>query len=145
MKLTDAKILRVNLSNGNISKEDIDQNLFKLYFGGRGLASKILADEIDPKVDPLSPDNKLILTNGLLTGLAGPTTGRYMVVTKSPLTGCIACSNSGGFFGAELRKAGYFMIIVEGKSDKPVYLSIKDDAVEIKDASHLWGAGDVHK
>jgi aldehyde:ferredoxin oxidoreductase len=144
MKLTDAKILRINLSNGNISKENVDQNLVKLYFGGRGLASKILADEIDPKVDPLSPENKLIFANGLMTGLTAPTTGRYMVVTKSPLTGCIACSNSGGFFGAELRDAGYFMLIVEGKSAKPVYLSIKDDAAEIKDASYLWGS-DVHE
>ncbi len=144
MKLTDAKILRVNLSTGNISKEDVDQNLLKMYFGGRGLASKILADEIDPKVDPLSADNKLIMATGLLTGLAGPTTGRYMVITKSPLTGTIASSNSGGFFGAELRKSGYLMIIFEGKSDKPAYLSIKDDAVEIKDASQLWGL-DVHQ
>jgi len=144
MKLTDAKILRVNLSNGNISTEEVDQNLLKQYFGGRGIASKILADEIDPKVDPLSPDNKLILANGLLSGLTAPTTGRYMVVTKGPLTGCIASSNSGGFFGAELRKAGYLMVIFEGKSDKPVYLSIKDDAVEIKGASHLWGLN-VHE
>ncbi len=144
MKLIDAKILRVNLSTGNISTEAVDQELVKLYFGGRGLASKVLADEVDPKVDPLSPENKLIFANGLLTGLAAPTTGRYMVITKSPLTGCIASSNSGGFFGAELRKAGYFMVIFEGKSDKPVYLSLKDDAAELKDASALVGL-DVHQ
>jgi len=143
MKLTDAKTLRVNLSNGKISTENVDQNLLKLYFGGRGVASKILANEIDPKVDPLAPENKLIMATGLLSGLAGPTTGRYMVITKSPLTGCIASSNSGGYFGAELKKAGYLMIIFEGRSAKPVYLSIKDDVVEIKDAAHLWGK-DVH-
>lgn len=140
MKLTDAKTLRINLSTGAIATEDVDQELLKRYFGGRGLASKILADEIDPNVDALSPENKLIVANGLLSGLAGPTTGRYMVVTKSPLTGCIASSNSGGFFGAELRKAGYLMVIFEGKSEKPVYVSIKDDAVELKDASAVWGA-----
>lgn len=144
MKLTDAKILRVNLSSGKLSTEDVDQNLLKLYFGGRGLASKILADEIDPKIDPLAPENKLIFANGLMTGLAAPTTGRYMVITKSPLTGCIASSNSGGFFGTELRKAGYFMVIFEGKSETPVYLAIKDDVVELKDASHLAGL-DVHE
>jgi len=144
MKLIETKILRVNLTNETTTTETFDPNLLKLYFGGRGVASKILADEIDPKVDPLAPENKLIFATGLLTGLAGPTTGRYMVVTKSPLTGCIACSNSGGFFGADLRKAGYFMIIVEGKSKQPVYLSIQDDVVKLQDASHLWGK-DVHE
>ena len=144
MKLTEAKILRVNLTNGTIGTENLDPKLLKLYFGGRGVGSKILADEIDPKVEPLAAENKLIFAAGLLTGLAAPTTGRYMVITKSPLTGCIASSNSGGFWGAELRKAGYFMIIFEGKSEKPVYLSIKDDAVAIKDAAHLWGK-DTHE
>ena len=144
MKLLDAKILRINLSTGSIRKEDVNQTLLKQYFGGRGLASKILVDEIDPTVDPLSADNKLIMANGLLSGLPGPTTGRYMVITKSPLTGCIASSNSGGHFGAELRKAGYLVIIFEGKSRAPVYVSIQDDRVEIKNAAHLWGL-DVHQ
>ena len=144
MKLLDAKILRINLSTGSIRKEDVNQALLKQYFGGRGLASKILVDEIDPNVEPLSADNKLIMANGLLSGLPGPTTGRYMVITKSPLTGCIASSNSGGHFGAELRKAGYLVIIFEGKSSAPVYVLIQDDTVEIKNAAHLWGM-DVHQ
>ena len=139
MKLLEAKILRVNLTTQTIRQEDVDQKLLTRYFSGRGLASKILADEIDPKIDALAPENKLIFTTGLLTGLAGPTTGRYMVVTKSPLTGCIASSNSGGFFGAELRKSGYAMIIVEGKSAQPVYLAVQDDKVSIHDAAALWG------
>jgi aldehyde:ferredoxin oxidoreductase len=139
MNIKDAKILRVNLSTKNISLEALDLNKVKMFLGGRGLGSKILSDEVDPKVDPLSEQNKLILTNGLLTGLSGPTTGRYMVITKSPLTGLIASSNSGGFFGRELRKAGYMAVIVEGKAANPVYISIKDDDVEIKDASKLWG------
>ncbi len=133
------KLLRVNLNTKTFKVESIDPELFKLYLGGRGLASKILMDEIDPKIDPLSPENKLIFATGLLTGTMAPTGGRYMVVTKGPLTGTIASSNSGGFFGAELKFSGYDMLIVEGKSDKPVYISIMNGEVEIKDASHLWG------
>jgi aldehyde:ferredoxin oxidoreductase len=114
-------------------------DLARLFIGGRGLASKILFDEIDPKVDPLSEGNKLIFATGPLTGTNAPTGGRYMVITKGPLTGTIASSNSGGFFGAELKFAGWDMIIFEGKAEKPVYLSIHDDKVEIKDATHLWG------
>ena len=132
------KILRVNLTERSIKVEELPKDA-ELYLGGRGLASKILYDEIDPKVDPFSPENKLIFATGPLTGTAAPTGGRYMVVTKGPLTGTIASSNSGGYFGAELKFAGYDMIIFEGKADKPVYLSIKDDHVELKDASHLWG------
>ncbi|NPA40081.1 MAG: aldehyde ferredoxin oxidoreductase family protein [Thermodesulfobacteria bacterium] len=133
------KLLRVNLSTGEIKKEEIPEELLRKFIGGRGLASKYLFDELDPTVDPLSPDNKLIFVTGPLTGTPAPTGGRYMVVTKGPLTGTIACSNSGGFWGAELKKAGYDMIIVEGKAESPVYISIKDDQVEIKDASNLWG------
>jgi len=110
-----------------------------MFLGGRGLASKILYDEIDPKVDPLSPENKIIFAAGPLTGTNAPTGGRYMVITKGPLTGTIASSNSGGFFGAELKFAGYDMVIFEGKSDKPVYLSIHDEEVQLKDATQLWG------
>ncbi len=138
-ELLDVKALRINLSTKEIKTEKIDDNLVKLYLGGRGLASKILKDEIDPKIDPLSEDNKLIFANGLLTGTAVPTAGRYMVITKGPLTGTIASSNSGGFFGAELRKAGWSLVILEGKAQNPVYISIKDGEVRINDASHLWG------
>ncbi|MCD6443049.1 MAG: aldehyde ferredoxin oxidoreductase family protein, partial [Thermotogae bacterium] len=133
------KILRINLTTGEIRKEDLPENLARKFIGGRGLASKILFDELDPKVDPLSPDNKIIFATGPLTGTPAPTGGRYMVVTKGPLTGTIASSNSGGFWGAELKMAGYDMVIVEGKAEKPVYISIMDDDVKIKDASHLWG------
>ncbi|RKZ00157.1 MAG: aldehyde ferredoxin oxidoreductase [Candidatus Hydrothermota bacterium] len=132
-------MLRINLSTGEIRKEEIPEKLLREYIGGRGLASKYLFDEIDPKVDPLSPENKLIFATGPLTGTPAPTGGRYMVVTKGPLTGTIASSNSGGFFGAELKHAGYDMIIIEGKAKNPVYISIREDDVEIKDASHLWG------
>jgi aldehyde:ferredoxin oxidoreductase len=129
----------VNLSTGKISKESINENLIKRYLGGRGLATKYISMEIDPKVDPLSPENKLIFANGLLTGTSAPTGGRYMVVTKGPLTGTIASSNSGGFFGAELSHAGYMLLIVEGEAKSPVYISIKDDEVKINNASEMWG------
>jgi aldehyde:ferredoxin oxidoreductase len=109
------------------------------YLGSRGLASKYLVEEIDPKVDPLSPENKLIMSTGPLTGTMASTGGRYTVVTKGPLTGAIACSNSGGFFGAEMKFAGWDMIIFEGKSLKPVYLYLENDRAELRDAAHLWG------
>lgn len=133
------KLLRVNLSNGTIKTEVLDANLAEKFVGGRGLATKIFMDEVDANVDALSPENKFIVTTGPLTGTPTPTGGRYMVVTKSPLTGTIACSNSGGHWGAELKFAGYDMVIFEGRSDKPVYLHIEDDKVELKDASHIWG------
>jgi len=130
---------RVDLTNEEIKRETIAGEDVKNYLGGRGLASKILYDEIDPKVDPLSPENKLIYATGLLTGTAASTGGRYMVVTKGPLTGTIASSNSGGFFGAELRFSGNDIIIFEGKAERPLYLSIMGDQVELKDGSELWG------
>jgi aldehyde:ferredoxin oxidoreductase len=138
-KIYEYKVLRVDLTNEEIKTEKISGELVKNYLGGRGLASKILYDEIDPKVDPLSPENKLIYATGLLTGTAASTGGRYMVVTKGPLTGTIASSNSGGFFGAELRFSGNDIIIFEGKAKRPLYLSIKGEEVELKDASNLWG------
>jgi aldehyde:ferredoxin oxidoreductase len=133
------KILRVDLSNGSIKTEPLNMQWAKDYLGQRGLATKYFVEEVDPKVDPLSAENKLIMTTGPLTGTAASTGGRYSVVTKGALTGAIACSNSGGYFGAELKFAGWDMIIFEGKSPKPVYLSIEDDKVELRDASHLWG------
>ncbi len=137
--VTEARLLRINLTLKTIKTEKIEKELFQKYLGGRGLGSKYLIDEIDPKIDALSEANKLIFANGLLTGTIAPTGGRYMVVTKSPLTGTIASSNSGGFFGAEFRKTGYMMIIIEGKSADPVYISINDEDVKIKDAKSLWG------
>lgn len=133
------QILRVNLSQGSISKEKLDRKLARDYIGGRGLATKILYDEMDPMVDPLSPANKIIYITGPLTGTIAPCGARYMVVTKGALTGAIACSNSGGYFGPEMKFAGYDMVIVEGKADKPVYLWIKDDQVEIRSAEKVWG------
>lgn len=132
-------ILRVNLSNKTITKEPLNKRDAELYLGSRGLATKIFMDEVDPKVDPFSPDNKLIFMTGPLTGTFASSGGRYEVVTKAPLTGTIGASNSGGHFGPELKFAGYDGIIIEGESDTPVYIYINDDKVELKNAEHLWG------
>ena len=133
------KILRVNLTAGTVKTEPTNMTWAKQYLGSRGLATKYIVEEVDPKVDPLAADNKIIWATGPLTGTMASTGGRYTVVTKGPLTGAIACSNSGGYWGAELKMAGYDMVIFEGKSPKPVYLFIEDDHVELRDAAHLWG------
>jgi aldehyde:ferredoxin oxidoreductase len=133
------KILRVNLTAGTVKSEPLNREWARAYIGSRGLGSKYLISEVDPKVDPLSPDNKIIWSTGPLTGTMASTGGRYTVITKGPLTGAIACSNSGGYWGAELKMAGWDMIIFEGKSPKPVYLYINDDVAELRDATHLWG------
>ncbi|MDE2372216.1 MAG: aldehyde ferredoxin oxidoreductase family protein [Burkholderiales bacterium] len=133
------KILRVDLTAGTVKTEPLNMAWAREYLGSRGLGSKYLTSEIDPKVDPLSPANKLIWATGPLTGTMASTGGRYTVITKGPLTGAIACSNSGGYWGSELKMAGWDMVIFEGASPKPVYLLIQDDKVELKDASGLWG------
>jgi aldehyde:ferredoxin oxidoreductase len=133
------KILRVNLTAGTVKSEPLNTEWARAYIGSRGLGSKYLVSEVDPKVDPLSPENKIIWATGPLTGTMASTGGRYTVITKGPLTGAIACSNSGGYWGAELKMAGWDMIIFEGKSPKPVYLYINDDEAELRDAGHLWG------
>lgn len=133
------KILRVNLSDGTIKEETFNEEFAKKWLGTRGFGIYFLLKEMDPKIDPFSPENKLIFATGPLTGTSAPTGGRYMVITKSPLTGYIAMANSGGYFGAELKFAGWDAIIVEGKADHPVYIYINDENVEIRDASKVWG------
>ncbi|MCT8976728.1 aldehyde ferredoxin oxidoreductase family protein [Clostridium sp. CX1] len=135
----NGKVLRVNLSDRTCKVEALDIDKAKKFIGARGLGVKTLIDEVDPKVDPLSKDNKFIIAAGPLTGAPVPTSGRFMVVTKAPLTGTVGIANSGGKWGAEMKMAGYDMIVVEGKSDTPVYVNIVDDKVEIKDATHVWG------
>ena len=138
------KILRVNLATKKIISEDLSKDLAKKYIGGRGLGTKIFSDEVDPKVDAFSPENKLIFATGALTYTIAPTGGRYMVITKSPLTGTIASSNSGGFFGYKFKSTGYDILILEDKAEKPCYLYIDDDKAELRDAAHLWGK-DTHE
>ena len=138
------KILRVDLTNRSYSVEDLAQKTAEMFIGGHGVATKILMDEMDPKVDPLSPDNKLIFSTGPLTGTAAVMGSRYMVTAKSPMTGLLGFANSGGFFGPAMRSAGYDHIIFEGGSDNPVYMLITDEDIQFKDASHIWGK-DTHE
>ncbi len=133
------KLLRVNLTDSSIKVEELSGRLTDQFLGGRGLASKVLYDEVDPQVEPLSPENKIIFMTGPLTGTGVIGGASYVVVTKSPLSGSIACSTAEGYFGPELKSAGYDGIVLEGKAPQPVYLSIEDDRVELLSASHLWG------
>ena len=133
------KTIRINLTDKSIKVESLEQEVAQKYLGARGLGVKTLMDDIDPKIDPLSEENELIIAAGALTGAPVPTSGRFMVITKAPLTGAIAISNSGGRWGAEFKATGHDMIVVEGKSEKPVYISIIDDEIEIRDAAHVWG------
>ena len=133
------RILRVNLTKGTCNEEPLNMDWAMKYLGQRGLATKYLVEEIDPKVDALAPGNKLIMATGPLTGTMASTGGRYSVICKSPLTGAVACSNSGGFIGAEIKQAGWDMIIFEGKAKKPVYLYLENDDPEICAADDIWG------
>ena len=133
------KVLRVNLTKGTCKAEALNQEWAQDYLGQRGLATKYLVEEVDAKVDALAPDNKMIMATGPLTGTMASTGGRYSVITKSPLTSCVACSNSGGFIGAEIKNAGWDMIIFEGKSPTPVYLYVVNDKAELLPADDIWG------
>ncbi len=138
------KLLRVNLTEGTCKAEPLKQDWTQDYLGQRGLATKYLVEEVDATVDALSPDNKLIMATGPLTGTMASTGGRYSVITKSPLTHCVACSNSGGFIGPEIKNAGWDMIIFEGKAKKPVYLHVMNDKAELLAADEIWGTSVWH-
>lgn len=133
------KLARINLTTGEIRTEELDIELAKKFIGGRGLGTKMLYDEGIATVAPLSPENKLIYITGAVTGTKSPSSGRYMVVTKSPLTGMIACSNSGGVWGAKLKYAGWEALIVEGKAENPTYINIEDDKIELLSADEYVG------
>lgn len=133
------KMLRVDLGSGETRDEILDPQVAKDYIGGRGLGIYILSREVDPVCDPLSPENVLVMATGPLTGTGAPTGARYMVMTKSPLTGAITCSNAGGRFPTELKRSGYDGIVLCGRAQHPVYLYIHAGQAELRDASHLWG------
>ena len=132
-------ILRVDLTRRKIEKDDLSLSLVRKFIGGQGLGIHTLLQELDPNCDPLGPENILVMANGPLTGTQAQTGARYMVTTKSPLTGAVSCANSGGKFPAMLKKAGIDMLIFTGKSPTPVYLWINDGAAELRSADHLWG------
>ncbi len=133
------KILRVNLTNGSIDIENINESWARKYIGGRGYGTRIIMEEVDPKIDPLSEDNKVVIATGPLCSTMAPSSGRVMVITKGALNGAIACSNSGGHFGPELKRAGFDAVIIEGKAPNPVYLWINKNGIELRSAEHLWG------
>ena len=133
------KILRVNLNKEKTSSETLEETFYRRHFGGRGLISYLLLKELEPRVDPFGPENKLIFACGPITGAPVSGSGRNSVGAKSPLTGGYGEAEAGGFWGAELKRAGFDAIILEGKASSPVYLWINDQKVEVRDASHLWG------
>lgn len=132
-------ILRVDLSKGEIRDEPLNEGWAEKFIGGKGLGIRYLFDLVRPETDPYSPENVIILMTGPLTGTIASTMSRMANVTKSPATGTMSDSHSGGYFPAELKFAGYDGVIINGKAPKPVYLAIKDGRAELKDASHLWG------
>ncbi len=133
------KILRVDLTRGEMREVPLDRDVAKDYIGGRGLGIYFLNRELDPDCEPLAPDNLLVMATGPLTGTGAPTGARYMIMTKSPLTGAITCSNAGGRFPTELKRAGFDGLIFAGQAKRPVYLWIDNGQAELRDAAHLWG------
>jgi aldehyde:ferredoxin oxidoreductase len=138
------RLLRVDLSTGHIREESISALDAQQYIGGRGLAIKYLMEEMDPRVAPLSPENVLIMATGPLTSTPAPTGNRYMVVTKSPLTGALTNSNSGGVFPTMMKRSGYDLLVFEGRAERPIYLYVDERKAELRDARHLWGS-DTHQ
>ena len=133
------KLLRVDLSARSYKEEEIDEETRRKFLGGRGLGTKILWDELPAGTDPFSPENIVVIATGPLTGTKTPSSGRHCIVSKSPLTGGIGFTTSGGTWAAELRRCGYDAIILKGKAEKPTYLWIQDGNVEFRSAEHLWG------
>ena len=148
------KIARINLTEEKISFESLDLNMASKFIGASGFAIRFLIDEIDPTIDPFSPENKLIIMTGALTGTIVPGANKFAVAAKSPLTMGYGEAHAGGFWGVELKRAGYDGLIIEGKAEKPVYIYIKDNLIEIRNAVNLWGKStsktdeiikDIHK
>jgi aldehyde:ferredoxin oxidoreductase len=134
-------LLVVNLTSGKIEDEPLNENYAHQFIGGSGLAVRYLYDMLDPDLDPLDPANPLFFITGPLTGTRAPSCGRFVVCARSPLTGLWGEANAGGFFGPEMRFAGYDGIIIKGQAPQPVYLHIKDGEATLRDAQHLWGKG----
>jgi len=133
------KIAYVNLSSREVVQKPIPREMRTLYLGGRGINMYLLYNHIQPRIDPLSPENTLMIGTGLLCGIPCLGSGRCDIAAKSPLTGAVGDSNIGGFFAPELRLAGYDHLVISGKAEKAVYLWINDDEITVEDASHLWG------
>ena len=133
------KVLRINLSTGKSTTEELKETAAKLFIGGRGLGAKYLFDEVPAGADPLGEENRLYFVTSPLAGTSAQSSSRWMVVTKSPLTGMFIRSTGGAHFGHQLKIAGIDMLIIEGKAEKPTTIVINDSQVILKDATHLWG------
>jgi len=136
---TTGKILRVNLTTGKLAVEELAEDFYRLYPGGKALAGYFLLNEMPANVEPFDPENLLVIANGLLTGSPVATATRYVVSARSPLTNGYGESEAGGFWGPELKMAGIEAILVTGKAEKPVYLWVQDGQAELRSAEHLWG------
>ena len=134
------KVLRIDLTNKKVVKEDVEDKIFRLFVGGAGFGAKILWEEVSPEKDPLHADNRLIFATGPLQGHPVPGGAKFSVVSKSPLTNTQADSAAGAKWGPFLKKAGYDALIIQGRSETPVYIYIENDKVEIKDAKSIWGS-----
>jgi len=133
------RIIRVDLSTGTITREKVPEDVVLKFIGGEGLAAKILYDEVPPETGAFHPENRVIISNGLMSGTLAPASSRITLTTRSPVTEIYSDSNSGGQFGPELKFAGCDHLVFQGVSETPVFLWINDDHVELRDASHLWG------
>jgi len=131
--------LYVNLSDLTIRKRPLTREFAEKYIGGRGFSSRILLDEVKAGTDPYSPDNVVVIATGPLNGTPIPSASRLVTATKSPMTGALGDNNSGGYFAPEIKYAGYDAIVITGAAEKPVYLAIENDTVELCPAQHLWG------
>jgi aldehyde:ferredoxin oxidoreductase len=135
----NGKILHVDLTNGTFQVEEPGEAFYRKYLGGSALAMHYLLRDMPAGVDPLGPDNVLVLALSVLTGTAISGQSRMTAAAKSPLTGAIGDSQGGGFFPAELKFSGFDAIVIKGKAEKPVYLWINEGSYELRDAAHLWG------
>jgi len=141
---SSAKILRVNLTTGVLSIEELSEEFYRLYPGGKSLAGYYLLNEMPAHTDPFGPESVLVVANGLLTGSPVSTATRYVVSARSPLTNGYGESEAGGFWGPELKMAGFEALVITGCAPKPVYLWIQDGAAELRSAEHLWGRDPLH-
>lgn len=135
----NGKILRIDLTRGTQKVEELPAYLMREYIGGRAMGDRILFDEIDPRIDALSPENKLIFLTGPLTGTGAPAASRFIVTAKSPLSNCVSSPCCGGYFGPNLKYSGWDVVIFEGKSPEPVYITIQNERVDFHPAKHMWG------
>lgn len=138
------KVLRVDLSQATVTTESLDEDLARDFVGGRGLGSALLWRELPGGTDPLSPQNRLILTTGPLNGTGAALSSRYEMVTKSPLTNTILSTNSGGRLPIALKRTGFDAVVMEGAAEKPCYLWVDEEKAELRDAADLWGM-DTHQ